>query len=162
MLGLESLQLPVVCKPRRQEFTKRGFIVQWCTVSARNVGLQALWFVTDSKLLSLSFLLTVAVAVDCARPAPETLRERVFIYARKPDYCLFNNGTTIMDLQAMFAIAGREWNRLSKPRLETWLLRTGHDEDQKARLEALGNIVIPQCCRHACHLLARGALHPPP
>ena len=101
------------------------------------------------------------IACDCVHPVPEMVRERVFIYARKPDFSLFNNGTPLMEPLEMFEIARREWNPLSKPRLDTWLLRTGHDEDQKARLEALGNIVIPQCCRHACHLLARAAVNLP-
>jgi len=55
------------------------------------------------------------------------------------------------------AQAHKAWNVPGKPPLNEWLLET-QEADQKERLQAAGNIVIPQQAQLALQILAHADL----
>ena len=84
------------------------------------------------------------------------IRERIFIYAKKEGYSLFALGVSIMSNEEMMEAVQRPWNGMTKPGcMSRWLQRTSHDDNEKSRLEACGNVVIPAVARCAAHLMAR-------
>lgn len=116
-----------------EEFLRRGFLVHWATCQARNVGLHM-------------------------------RRQRVFIYARKPDFKLFataGRSCRILTEAAMNKQVTKEWNVHAKPKSLVRWLQGSLDKGENKRLDALGNVVIPQCARLACHLFGNMELQMP-
>ena len=85
-------------------------------------------------------------------------RQRVFIYARKPDFKLFASAERswrILTEAALHEQAAKEWNVHAKPKSLVRWMQSSLDKAESKRLDALGNVVIPQCARLACQLFGR-------
>ncbi|CAE7894971.1 unnamed protein product, partial [Symbiodinium microadriaticum] len=94
----------------------------------------------------------------------EMRRQRVFIYARKPDFKLFataGRSCRILTEAAMNKQVTKEWNVHAKPKSLVRWLQGSLDKGENKRLDALGNVVIPQCARLACHLFGNMELQMP-
>ncbi|CAE7711724.1 scrFIAM, partial [Symbiodinium microadriaticum] len=118
-----------------KECQKRNMDLKWATVTGKQCGLHA-WI---SAMLF------------------EMYRERIFLYMYTPGCALFRNGRPLHEMRPcdMINDALQPWLKLIQPPVTRWLSRT-QDAEEKMRLEALGNAVVPQCARLAIHLIKQG------
>lgn len=65
-------------------------------------------------------------------------------------------GRTIEPVENLQSWPEQSWHAASKPPLEKWLAESSSADD-KSRLHALGNVVLPDMAHMALSLLAHGA-----
>lgn len=70
--------------------------------------------------------------------------------------CPTPQGRTLEKVEQLQKWPEREWHTASRPPLERWLQDSSAPDD-KCRLHALGNIVLPDMAHMALSLLAHGA-----
>ena len=145
--------------------TQGEFIRVLCTVHQSSVRV----------VVEKSNIWRTIVCLKTSATCFQVCRERVFFFACKQEYmgtffkarfaidlyfwiwCCITQDMTLRSSEDIMAQAHKAWNVPGKPPLNEWLLET-QEADQKERLQAAGNIVIPQQAQLALQILAHADL----